>query len=203
MTAGYGGVTLQEAQNGFHGMDGVVEFVHAHGGGNVQDLTSLLLGNGEEAVSLVGVAHGGGAQDHLALGGKLLQHLAVLQIAHQGLIDEHGNARLDKGHGKLDVAIPVTALDKGDVHVLGHLGKIGVTLFDAKAFHEVVDFLVGAEAVVVDRGVSCGIALQQNFRKRRCMGGINIDSTDSEHISLLLCDLLLSHHITKLAALQD
>ena len=53
--------------------------------------------------------------------------------------------------------------------------------YDGHLADEIGDLFFGSEAVVIDSGVSCAIAFQQNFRKRGGVRGINIDCSDTYH----------------------
>ena len=108
---------------------------------------------------LIGITHCARAEDDLALRSKLLEGLYVLEVACERLIDENGNTCFNEGHCLSNMVIPVTALDKRDVDILCHFGKVVITLVKTEVFDEGVDLLVGAESVVIDCGIFTLFAL--------------------------------------------
>ena len=127
----------------------VVEFIHAHHHGNMKYVAAFLRRHGKEGFMLVCISHRTGAENDLALRRESFDLVDILHAADNGLVYKHGNARFDKRQGKLDMAIPVAALDKRDINMLCHFGKVGITRLQPVFFDKFVYFLIRAEAVVV------------------------------------------------------
>ena len=81
--------------------------------------------------------------------------------------------------------IPIAALHKTHIHILGHVRHAGVAFFYACCAHKALHFVITPKTIVVDACVHSLAILGKNLCKRFGVRGVNVDHSDTYHVASL------------------